>query len=84
MELSKAKFPFGYSELISHRFASWEYHACLANIKTHRCFHHFVVSFAAVFWMSRNAPPFFGGALRDIQKTAAKETNHFGATNYLT
>ena len=29
-----------------------------------------VVSFAAVFWMSR-----IGGALRDIQKTAAKETN---------
>lgn len=41
MELSKAKFSFGYSELISHRFAPWEYHACLANIKTHRCFRHF-------------------------------------------
>ena len=28
-----------------------------------------LVSFAALFWMSRNAPPkFFGGALRDIQK----------------
>ena len=30
-----------------------------------------LVSFAAVFWMSRNAPSkqtFFGGALRDIQK----------------
>ena len=34
-----------------------------------------VVSFAAVFWMSRNAPPKEEGALRDIQKTAAKETN---------
>ena len=35
-----------------------------------------LVSFAAVFWMSRNAPPkvSLGGALRDIQKTAAKET----------
>ena len=30
-----------------------------------------IVSFAAVFWMSRNAPP-----LRDIQKTAAKETTN--------
>ena len=28
-------------------------------------------SLAAVFWMSRNTP---GGALRDIQKTAARET----------
>ena len=28
-----------------------------------------IASFAAVFWMSRNAPP-----LRDIQKTATKET----------
>ena len=29
-----------------------------------------IASFAAVFWMSRNAPPkeIFGGALRDIQK----------------
>ena len=26
------------------------------------------VSQAAVFWMSRNTPPFLGGALRDIQK----------------
>ena len=36
-----------------------------------------IVSFAAVFWMSRNVPPketSLGGALRDIQKTAAKET----------
>ena len=35
-----------------------------------------LVSFTAVFWMSRNAPPkvSLGGALRDIQKTAAKET----------
>ena len=42
-----------------------------------------VVSFAAVFWMSRNAPPketSLGGALRDIQKTAAKETNSHGET----
>ena len=33
-----------------------------------------IVSFAVVFWMSRNAPPSLGGALRDIQETAAKET----------
>ena len=33
-----------------------------------------VVSLAAVFWMSRNAPHSFGGALRDVQKTAARET----------
>ena len=33
-----------------------------------------IVSLAAVFWMSRNAPPSCGGALRDIQKTAAWET----------
>ena len=33
-----------------------------------------LVSFAAVFWMSRNAPP-WGRALRDIQKTAARETS---------
>ena len=35
-----------------------------------------VVSLPAVFWMSRNAPPkeSFGGALRDIQKMAARET----------
>jgi len=38
-----------------------------------------LVSFAAVFWMSRNAPPkveerSLGGALRDFQMTAAKET----------
>ena len=44
------------------------------------CTHADVVSFAAIFWMSRNAPPketkvSLGGALRDIQKTAAKETN---------
>ena len=31
-----------------------------------------LVSLATVFWMSRNVS--FGGALRDIQKTAAKET----------
>ena len=35
----------------------------------------YIVSFAAVFWMSRHATlPQRGGALRDIQKTAAKET----------
>ena len=34
-----------------------------------------VVSLAAVFWMSRNAPPKEGGALRDTQKTAARETS---------
>ena len=39
------------------------------NIKTSKM----LVSFAAVFWMSRNAPPKVG-ALRHIQKTAAKET----------
>ena len=33
-----------------------------------------VVSLAAVFWMSRNVSPTFGGTLRDIQKTAARET----------
>ena len=37
-----------------------------------------LVSLAAVFWMSRNALPkerrSFGGALRDIQKTAARVT----------
>ena len=36
-----------------------------------------VVSLAAAFWMSRNAPrkeSFLGGALSDIQKTAARET----------
>ena len=34
-----------------------------------------IVSFAAVFGMSRNAPPpYLGEALRDIPKTAAKET----------
>ena len=32
-----------------------------------------VVSLAAVFWMSRNVPP-NEGTLRDIQKTAARET----------
>ena len=37
----------------------------------------FLVSFAAVFWMSRNAPPKERGALRGIQKTAAKETIDF-------
>ena len=37
-----------------------------------------VVSLAAIFWMSRNAPP-FGGALRDIQKTAARETSFLAA-----
>ena len=42
-------------------------------------FEHFtavfvLVSFAAVLWMSRNALPKERGALRDIQKTAAKET----------
>ena len=30
-----------------------------------------LASLAAVFWMSRNV----GGALRNIQKTAARETN---------
>ena len=34
-----------------------------------------LVSLAAIFWMSGNAPPLsFGGALRDIQKSAARET----------
>ena len=33
-----------------------------------------LVSLAAVFWMSRNAPSPFGAVLRDIQKTAARET----------
>ena len=33
---------------------------------------HCLVSLAAVFWMSRNAPR----ALRDIQKTATREPNH--------
>ena len=34
-----------------------------------------LVFLAAVFWMSRNAPPLsFGGALRDILKTTARET----------
>ena len=37
-----------------------------------------VVSLAAVFWMSRDAPPSFGGALRDVQKTAARETKPRG------
>ena len=30
-----------------------------------------LVSLAAIFWMSRNV----GGALRDVQKTAARETS---------
>ena len=36
---------------------------------------------AVVFWMSRNAPPkvSLGGALHDIQKTAAKESNDLPA-----
>ena len=34
--------------------------------------HTRIVSLAAVFWMSRNAPK---RALRDIQNTAARETN---------
>ena len=36
-----------------------------------------VVSLTADFWMSRNAPPIFsfGGALSDVQKTAARETS---------
>ena len=42
-----------------------------------------LVSFAAVFWMSRNAPPKEGGALRDIQKTAAKETSLHYANQFL-
>ena len=37
----------------------------------------YALIFAAVFWMSRNTPPKERGALRDIQKTAAKETNDF-------
>ena len=42
-----------------------------------------VVSLAAVFWMSRNAPPKErGGALRDIQKTATKETSGMGCFSY--
>ena len=36
-----------------------------------------LVSLTAVFWMSRNA---LGGALRDIQKTAAKETKKVGSS----
>ena len=32
----------------------------------------YLVSLATVFWMSRNVS--FGGALRDIQETAARET----------
>ena len=35
------------------------------------------VSLAAVFWMSRNTPP----ALRDIQKTAAREATNVLVTN---
>ena len=35
-------------------------------------FMFYLVSLAAVFWMSRNAPP-KEGALRDIQKTAERE-----------
>ena len=44
-----------------------------------------LVSFAAVSWMSRNASPkeTKGGALRDIQKTAAKETKEFSDLRYL-
>ena len=43
-----------------------------------------LVSFAAVFWMSRNAPTKepLGGALRDIQKTAAKETRSSPARQF--
>ena len=44
-----------------------------------------VLSFAVIFWMSRNAPPkplvsavVGGGALRDIQKIAVKETGGEG------
>ena len=36
-------------------------------------FMFYLVSLAAVFWMSRNPPP-KEGALRDIQKTAERET----------
>ena len=36
-------------------------------------FMFYLVSLAAVFWMSRNASP-KEGALRDIHKTAARET----------
>ena len=34
-----------------------------------------LVSLAAVFWMSRNVPPKQRGTLRDIQKTASRETS---------
>ena len=36
-----------------------------------------LVSLAVVFWMSRNTPP----ALRDIQKTAAREATNVLVTN---
>ena len=41
-----------------------------------------LVSLVAIFWMSYNAPPKEGGALRDIQKTAARETNSMLAGLY--
>ena len=41
-----------------------------------------LVSLAAIFWMSGNAPPKEGGALRDIQKKAARETNSMLAGLY--
>ena len=33
---------------------------------------YYLVSLAAVFWMSRNAPPKERGALRDIQKNGCE------------
>ena len=40
---------------------------------------YYLVSLAAVFWISRNAPPKERGALRDIQKTAAREATYYHA-----
>ena len=40
---------------------------------------YYLVSLAAVFWMSRNAPQKERGALRDIQKTAAREATYYHA-----
>ena len=40
---------------------------------------YYLVSLAAVFWISRNAPPKERGALHDIQKTAAREATYYHA-----
>ena len=65
------------------------------NLSTALLYHslvrHFLVSLAAVFWMSRNTPKRYvldysfavWGALRDIQKTAARETRHVLANEFL-